>query len=172
MSDWLEGELSRHMRPVTAPGELRVRLGLAPAKRREFPRMVLAVAAAVVMMMAGSVAASRTAVLDLRQVAADSARSGEPLEFVSSDPGAISVWLGHAAGVVVPLRASDGVRFLGARVIRQHGVKVAAVEFRKGSDRATVLVARAGSAEGPAACKSKRNAILSPDAGCVLCHTL
>jgi hypothetical protein len=103
MSDWLEGELSRNLRPVAAPEELRVRLGLAPAKRREFPRMVLAVAAAVVMMMAGSVAASRTAVLelrqiDLRQVAADTARNGEPLEFVSSDPGAISVWLGHAAG--------------------------------------------------------------------------
>jgi hypothetical protein len=172
MSDWLEGELSVHLRPVAAPDELRVRLGLAPAKRREFPRMILAVAATVVVMMAGGLAASRTALLDLRQVAADTSRNGEPLEFLSSDPGAISVWLGHAAGVVVPLRQAEGVRFLGARVIRQHGVKVAAVEFRRGSERATVLVARAGSVEGPAACKSKRNAILSPDAGCVLCHTL
>src|SRR4051794_9722327 len=131
MSDWLEGQLSQHLSPVTAPEELRVRLGLARAKRREFPRMLLAVAATVVMMMAGGLAASRTTPLDLQQVAAEELRNVEAVEFVSADPGAISVWLGHAAGVVVPLRAAaeaDGVRFVGARVIRRQNVKVAAVE--------------------------------------------
>src|SRR3954453_3185695 len=130
MSDWLEGQLAQHLSSVTAPEELRIRLGLAPATRREFPRMVLAVAAAVVMMMAGAVAASRTPSIDLRQVAAEEARNVDTVEFASADPAAISVWLGHAAGVAVPLRAAasaDGVRLLGARVIRRRDVKVAAV---------------------------------------------
>ena len=67
MSDWLERELSRALAPVTAPEALRIRLGLAPARRWEFPRMALAVAAAVVVIMAGGYAAGRTATaLDLR----------------------------------------------------------------------------------------------------------
>src|SRR5438094_6203750 len=114
MSDWLEGQLSRHLTPVTAPEELRVRLGFARAKRREFPRTILAVAAAVVVMMAGGLANERR-------------NSEAAVEFASSDPGAISVWLGHAAGGEVPLREAEGVRFGGARGIRRRGVKRAAV---------------------------------------------
>jgi hypothetical protein len=66
MSDWLERELSRGLAPVAAPHLLKVRLGLAPAKRWEFPREVVAVAAAVLMIIGGGYAASRTAALDLR----------------------------------------------------------------------------------------------------------
>jgi hypothetical protein len=67
MSDWLEQELSRALVPVAAPDALRIRLGLAPARRWEFPRMALAVAAAVVVIMGGGYAASRSTALDLRR---------------------------------------------------------------------------------------------------------
>ena len=55
MSDWLERELARGLAPVAAPEALRIRLGLAPAKRRAFPRVALAVAAAVVVIIGGGV---------------------------------------------------------------------------------------------------------------------
>jgi hypothetical protein len=75
MSDWLERELARELAPVSAPDLLRIRLGFAPAKRWEFPRLALALAAAVVLVIAGGYAASRTAALDLRrQAGADVAR--------------------------------------------------------------------------------------------------
>ena len=66
MSDWLERELARELAPVAAPGALGTRLGLAPAKRWEVPRLALAVAATVVLVIGGSYAASRTEALDLR----------------------------------------------------------------------------------------------------------
>ena len=69
MSDWLERELARGLAPVAAPEALRIRLGLARARRRAFPRVALAVAAAVVVIIGGSVAAGRTAALDLRRAA-------------------------------------------------------------------------------------------------------
>jgi len=69
MSEWLERELKRELAPVAAPPTLAIRLGLAPAKRWEFPRMALAVAAAVVLVIGGAYAASRTAALDLRREA-------------------------------------------------------------------------------------------------------
>ena len=60
MSDWLERELARGLAPVAAPEALRIRLGLARAKRRAFPRVALTVAAAVALIIGGSVAAGRT----------------------------------------------------------------------------------------------------------------
>jgi hypothetical protein len=66
MSDWLERELARGLTPVAAPLTLGTRLGFAPAKRWELPRMALAVAAAVILVIGGSYAASRTEALDLR----------------------------------------------------------------------------------------------------------
>src|SRR5450756_2973999 len=97
MSDWPEEELARELAlaliPVAAPRMLRIRLGFAPAKRWEFPRMALAVAAAVVMIIGGGYAASRTAALDLRrQAAAD-----------------------------VPLPSTEGVPSAGARLLRCDG---------------------------------------------------
>jgi hypothetical protein len=89
MSDWLERELAQHLRPVAAPEELGVRLGFARAQRRQFPRMMVAVAAAVVM-MAGGMAANRES------------RGGEAVEFVSADRGAISVSLAHSSHGAAP----------------------------------------------------------------------
>ena len=69
MSDWLERELVRGLAPVAAPEALRIRLGLARARGRTFPRVAFTVAAAVVLIIGGSVAAGRTAALDLRSTA-------------------------------------------------------------------------------------------------------
>jgi hypothetical protein len=63
MSDWLEGQLTQHLKPVTAPEELEQRLGFAPRRRGQAPRMLVAMAAAVVM-MAGGLAANREARYD------------------------------------------------------------------------------------------------------------
>ncbi len=69
MSDWLERELARGLAPVAAPEGLRIRLGLARARRRTFPRVALTVAAAVALIIGASVAAGRTTALDLRSAA-------------------------------------------------------------------------------------------------------
>jgi hypothetical protein len=90
MSDWLERELARELAPVAAPETLRIRLGLAHAKRRAFPRVALTVAAAVALIIGGSVAAGRTAALDLRSAAGvDVVReSAEDVQLVRCDGGA------------------------------------------------------------------------------------
>jgi hypothetical protein len=77
MSDWLERELARGLAPVVAPEALGTRLGLAPAKRWEVPRLALTVAAAVVLVIGGSYAASRTEALDLRWTAGVGVRPAE-----------------------------------------------------------------------------------------------
>jgi hypothetical protein len=77
MSDWLERELASGLAPVAAPEALGTRLGFAPAKRWEVPRLALAVAAAVVLVIGGSYAASRTEALDLRLAAGVSIRPAE-----------------------------------------------------------------------------------------------
>jgi hypothetical protein len=77
MSDWLERDLARGLAPVAAPEALGTRLGLAPAKRWEVPRLALTVAAAVVLVIGGSYAASRTEALDLRWTAGVGVRPAE-----------------------------------------------------------------------------------------------
>lgn len=95
MSDWLEGQLAQHLKPVSAPEELGVRLGFARAKTRQFPRMMVAVAAAVVM-MAGGLAANREAPND------------KAVQFVSADRSVISVSLAHSAhGATPTVQQSD-----------------------------------------------------------------
>jgi hypothetical protein len=97
MSDWLERELSRGLAPVAAPQALRIRLGLAPAKRWVFPRVAVAVAAAVVLIIGGGYAASRTAALDLRQVEARELRSTTSENLARCD-----------AGPSIPLQMNSG----------------------------------------------------------------
>jgi hypothetical protein len=107
MSDWLERELARELAPVAAPEALRIRLGLAPARRWVFPRVAVAVAAAVVMIIGGGYAASRTPALDLRQVEARELRgtkSGE-IENLSRCDGGASIPLRMSAGKATVLLA-------------------------------------------------------------------
>ena len=77
MSDWLERELARELAPAAAPEALGTRLGFAPARRSEVPRLALAVAAAVMLVIGGSYAASRTEALDLRRTAGVAIRPAE-----------------------------------------------------------------------------------------------
>jgi len=119
MSDWPEEELARELAraltPVAAPRILRIRLGFAPAKRWEFPRVALAVAAAVVMIIGGGYAASRTATLDPhRQAGADVAR-----------------------------RPTEGVPPAGARLLRCDGG--AGMPSQVNAGKPTVLLAHSGS---------------------------
>ena len=111
MSDWLERELARGLAPVAAPEALRIRLGLAPAKRREFPRVALAVAAAVVLIIGAGYAAGRTAALDLRR----------------------------EARVNVALRPLDDAQLAGARPLRCDGGAAAPAPVN--AAKATVLLA-------------------------------
>ena len=76
MSEWLDGELARELAPVAAPDSLGARLGFRPARRREWPRIMLAVAAAVVVLIAGGYAAGRTNPSDLHQMATGPRASG------------------------------------------------------------------------------------------------
>jgi hypothetical protein len=81
MSDWLERELARGLAPVAAPESLGVRLGFERARRREFPRVALAIAAAIVMIIGAGYAAGRTSALDLR-IAARANVALQPLDEV------------------------------------------------------------------------------------------
>jgi hypothetical protein len=99
MSDWLERELARGLTPVAAPEALRIRLGLAPAQPWVFPRVALAVAAAVVLIIGAGYAAGRTAALDLRQVEARELRFTPSGELES---------LARCDGSSIPLRMSAG----------------------------------------------------------------
>jgi hypothetical protein len=168
MSDWPEQELARELArglaPVAAPDTLGIRLGFAPAKRWEFPRVALAVAAAVVTIIAGGYAASRTAALDLRQLAARELHGAQTVEFASTDPVAIAAWARREAGLDGPLRPAEGVHLTGARLLRCDGG--AAIPLQLNAGKATVLLAHSG-LEMPA-----HNLVAAPEAGCHLCHSL
>jgi hypothetical protein len=69
MSDWLERELARNLTTVAAPESLGVRLGFTRPKRREFPRVALSVAAAVILIIGAGFAAGQSAAFDLRREA-------------------------------------------------------------------------------------------------------
>jgi hypothetical protein len=68
-ADWLKVELERELAPASAPEALGERLGLRAVRRREWPRLV-AIAAGVVILIAGGFAAGRTTSRDLHQMAA------------------------------------------------------------------------------------------------------
>ena len=167
MSDWLERELARELAPVAAPGILGVRLGFAPAERREFPRALLAVAAAVVLVIVGGYAAGRTAALDLRQLAARELRGARTAEFAATHPAAVAARLRRE---FPPL--AEGVPPAGARLLRCDGG--AGVRVQVNAGRATVLLAHAGSAfEGNPTFEVGGNALAgAPEAGCHFCHSL
>jgi len=94
MSDWLERELSRELAPVAAPHALRVRLGFAPAKRWELPRLLVAVAAAVILVIGGGYAASRTSAADA--VAEGMPRCDSGAGILQLKAGNATVLLAHA----------------------------------------------------------------------------
>ena len=190
MSDWLDLQLSHQLAPVQAPDALWDRVQQAGGPR-PVPRMAPALAlwpvAAILTLMAAAgtlwlVAKGAEPALDLRQLAIEQIRNGQPVELHSSDPNQISAWM-RRAGLEVALPAERGaaVRLIGARIIEKRGTRVGEIEYRVGADTATLLVARAAPgpdiAHGQLAWRSRGQsyALASsnsdrPDAPCLLCH--
>lgn len=114
MSDWLERELANEMSPEAAPGMLKIRLGLASPKPWEFHREALAVGFAVVMIIGGGYAASRTASLDVRQLAVRelsrpaSRTPGAGAKLMRCDNGTGIALQANAAGKATILLAHSG----------------------------------------------------------------
>lgn len=205
MSDWLELELAHRLTPVAAPEGLweRVESGLqsqaAPVAHRASRRSGLrsprpspwagwpVAAMATLALAAGALwlADVREPALDIRQLAATEWWHSVSLQLHSNDSREIRGWLRRNTGLDVPLPATPTVRLEGARVVRNGGQRVAAIEYRVGKDVATLLVARAdpGSLLPPhggrvAAWQARDQvyalAFSNPDraeAACLLCHT-
>ena len=183
MSEWLEFELTRELKPVGAPEGLWARVQVArrsQAKRSMSLRFSasLAITAAFAVVLLSNL--HRTASLD--SIAARELASGGRLELQSSNPLEIGDWLRREAGVDVAIPQSTRARLEGARVVRQGGVRIGEVSYRVGDESALLLVAQAGSFAGPvrhggnswrqqqqvyalAFARADR-----PQAACVLCH--
>jgi hypothetical protein len=159
--------------------------------------------AAILTLMAAAgtlwlVARGEEPALDLRQLAIEQVRHAEPVELRSSDPAQISAWMRRAGlDVTLPSETAATVRLVGARVIEKRGARnggiqyigsiqyIGEIQYTVGPDRATLLVARAGS--GPLSVtdgdhrhmawrsRGQSYAVASssserPDAACLLCH--
>jgi len=159
MSDWIDLQLSHSLGPVSAPDELWERIDFpaasAPRRRPAAVRWAIpaAVAACLVFLLA------RMAAYELRL---------SPVRYASADAAAVQRWLGHQAGVVVPLRPAAGVRIQGASVISPG---IAQVAYQVDGHPATVLIARGS---GPSLCKLPGYTITAAPSGaaCKLCHSL
>ena len=155
VAPWLEMELARQLRPVTAPDSLwdRIEGRQAAEPEASFQWMSWPVAAALMLTMAGGVAwrvalahdpgtgVRALAVEELRRLEAGGGR----LDFRSDDPREIRMWVKAMADIDIDLPGSSEVRLLGARLIERQGAPVAAVDYQAGEGTATLLVSGKGS---------------------------
>ena len=183
MSDWLELELARELRPVRAPEALwgRVQRPRATPKRQgAMHRPVLA--AAAIVLVAVALWSSRPA--DLGSLAARELGGSAQLELRSTDPVEVGAWLRREAGLEVALPTSSRAHLRGARVIREHGAVIGEVSYQVEEDSAVLLIARTGgafraSAQHGASSWQKQQQIYAlaasgsgrPQAACALCHS-
>lgn len=154
MADWIETELHRQFRPVTAPDALWERIHqnrprpVAPAP--SVWRMPV-LATLVVLISAGlfvELRNSRASVRDMAQVTDQELRlfadpsTGQT--FPSDDPAKIRNWIKAKGNIDVelPSSRSAAVRLLGARLVSVRGALIAAVAYTVGEDSATLLVSR------------------------------
>ncbi len=155
MRNRLDVELSRHLKPVTAPEELwskipeelwsripdelwsRIEAGqpanTRPNTRRR--RILWACAAAAVV------------ALCCLRVASDPTGYPDKLDFRSSDPQQIRAWVETHAGIDIPLVSGRSVQFIGAALLRGSRF-VVCVPYRSGNQWGKLLVAR-GESGGP-----------------------
>jgi hypothetical protein len=135
MSQWLEPELQRGLRPVSAPAELWDRIqgqhAAAPGRVevRENRRLVWAMAAAVVVAAIGLSLVQRQ-------------RAAVPqIAFHCQNPAQLRAWVRANTGLDVPLRArpAASIQLIGARNVSEG----AAIAYRAGNHDALLLVARA-----------------------------
>jgi hypothetical protein len=191
MSDWLDLQLSHQLAAVQAPEALWDRIQNGAMARPVQPRAESAalwpIAAILTFAVAAGtlwlVARGAEPALDLRQLAIEQLQKEEGVSLHSSDPAQISAWLRRAGfDLTLPAERAENIRLVGARLIEKHGAQIGEIQYQVGSDRATLLVARAESVpeggHGQSVWRShgQSYAVASsnperPDAPCLLCHT-
>jgi hypothetical protein len=148
MHNWLEPELQRGLREVSAPPELwdRVRAAQAPQSRPSNRGLVWAMAATVVL-----AAVSLSLVRSPDETAALQALAGDSQEiaFHCQNPAQLRAWVRANTGLDVPLRAAlpASIQLIGAR---NAGARVE-IAYQAGGRDAVLLVSRtdAGAANLP-----------------------
>lgn len=150
---WLEENLARGLRPVTAPDDLWSRIEQAPVLKVK-PSIGKAwwlAAAAAGLLVAGATARQmmrpQNIYADMQALAAHEldVRPGDsqPLDFHSADPTAIRNWVKEKTDLNLSLPAGDGaIRLLGARLIDREGTPAVAVAYKIGDACATLFVSR------------------------------
>jgi hypothetical protein len=147
---WLETELQRGLRSVTAPPELWDRIQAPQAARSTTATrwFVWAMAAAVVLIAIGlsvvrreSVAVDET--LAIRALSSDWQR----VAFHCQNPAQLRTWVKANTGLDLPLRAepSPSIQLIGARMI--DGARGVEVTYRAGNRDAVLLVRGHGGAD-------------------------
>jgi len=142
MSDWLELELAHRLPPAEAPEELWQRVAQASACRVE-TRLHRGSRVLNGTRRAWPIAVMALLTLTCAAFWLANVREAAATRIASHDPRAIRLWLRQHSGLDVPLPDNTTVRLTGARVLRRGGERIAAVEYRAGRDRVTLLVARA-----------------------------
>jgi hypothetical protein len=189
-----EAELSRHLRPVSAPDRLWEKIegagGAERPARAPWPLWAFAAAAlAALTLFCLSLRSDPTpylATLAAQQLAANA----RPIEFHSGDAAEIQRWAKRYAGLDIPLAGGRGIQLLGASVIR-NGALSLCVSYRVGDHAGKLLVTRgsSGAAEHAAmqtafqrgaalvswTAEGQTYALAAPDvralrAACVMCH--
>ena len=165
MSDWLQPELQRALRPVAAPPELWERLQTsqtAPAARGN-RGLVWAIAAALVLMTVGLSVVYRDNIA-FQAAAADHCQN----------PAQLRAWVRAKTGLDLPFRAnSPSIQLIDAQTIDgTHGVKIA---YRAGNRDGVLLVSTAASANIPHRHFGQRFAVSTDNPAdlqlaCKLCH--
>lgn len=155
MVNKFDAELSRHLRPVTAPEELWDRIqqvGPArPAARVGWPVWACAAALAATIALCCLSLRSETTFY-LASVATGQMSAGsEQVDFRSDDPARIRAWVKANTGLDIALPADGVVHLVGASLIRNHGL-AACVSYRVGNQTAKLVVARgtSGAPQHPA----------------------
>lgn len=152
MNNWLEPELQRGLRGVTAPPELWDRLQAAQAgksARKNYRRVnrawVWAMAATVALVAIGLSTVHRQSVVGdeafaLRALDGDSRQ----LAFHCQNPAELRAWVRANTGLDVPLRLepSPSIQLIGARMM--DGTSGVEVAYRAGNRDAVLVVSRAG----------------------------
>jgi hypothetical protein len=147
MNNWLEPELQRGLRGVSAPPELWDRLQAAPVEKpvRTNRALVWAMAASVALGAVGLSTVHRQNIggeeaFALRALAGDSQR----VAFHCQNPAELRAWVRAKTGLDVPLRdePSPSIQLVGAQMIDEtRGVEVA---YRAANRDAVLVVSRAG----------------------------
>ncbi len=185
MSDWLDVELSRELRPVKAPDELwpRVQAGRwAHGTRNQWrmPRTGVLVTA-LASLVFGMLWMGKHPV-GLENLALRELDNGAQLELRSDNAVEVSAWLRREAGVNVTIPVSDRVQLTGARVTYARGMAIGEVAYRVADGTALLLVTQAGRAfsaptrhgglswQGEQQVYAIASSMPDPQAACVLCH--